>query len=34
MTPIALWRPAMSTLAGTKEIVASPGAPPGTIGGI
>ena len=34
MTPIALWTPAKSTLAGMKEMVASPGVPPGTIGGM
>ena len=34
MTPIALWTPARSTFAGMKEMVASPGAPPGVIGGI
>ena len=34
MTPIALWTPARSTFAGMKAIVASPGEPPGTIGGM
>ena len=34
MTPIALCTPAKSTFAGMKEMVASPGVPPGTIGGI
>lgn len=31
---MALCRPDMSILAGTNEIVASPGAPPGIIGGM
>ena len=34
MTPIALWTPARSTFAGMKDMVASPAAPPGTIGGM
>lgn len=32
--PMALCTPDTSTLAGMKEMVASPGLPPGTIGGI
>ena len=32
--PIALWTPATSNFAGMKEKVASPGAPPGTMGGM
>jgi len=30
--PIALWTPAISILAGMKEMVTSPGVPPGVIG--
>lgn len=32
--PMALWTPAMSNLAGMKEMVTSPGVPPGIIGWI
>lgn len=32
--PMALCRPDTSILAGMKEIVASPGAPPGRMGGM
>ena len=31
---MALWTPATSILAGMKEMVASPGVPPGIIGGM
>ena len=32
--PTALWTPETSNFAGMNEIVASPGAPPGTAGGM
>ena len=34
MTPMALCTLAISSFAGMNEMVASPGAPPGTIGGM